>query len=347
MSSTGSRPADVGVFIDLYEVLGVDRKSDTEAIRKGYKQAARRAHPDVGGSHIKFLLVALAHEVLCDPRSRAAYDQFKDLADLVSSTTEAGRARMIAASIRQIELSDAASQIPLQLQTEALGLLDLARRLAFDNTSDASRTNNQRASDEARSRQASQTGDFRGWPESTNDILSMLAEFTSGILEGWPDLRLSVSKPGPLHIRRQLLFQTSLCYHAITSIDKAVGSRYVISRTTDEVLLIYHGALLIAPEVIDSLQAVGEEVERGYSHKPRSYFERRLIIAQHELKRRGLEPLGTTKEADFAERSWPAISIGSETFAVPSNPQCPRCGAPAIVGGENCWHHSKIGRAHV
>ena len=60
---------------DLYEVLGVDRGADPTVVRKAYRRAAKKAHPDCGGSQEQFALVKLAHDCLTDEKRRATYDK--------------------------------------------------------------------------------------------------------------------------------------------------------------------------------------------------------------------------------------------------------------------------------
>ncbi len=63
--------------IDHYKVLGIDRTADLAAVKRAYRQAAKRYHPDRNGpvsSAEAFHAVCKAYEVLRDPRSRAWYD---------------------------------------------------------------------------------------------------------------------------------------------------------------------------------------------------------------------------------------------------------------------------------
>jgi hypothetical protein len=61
---------------DYYEVLQINRQSDTEAIHRIYRIMAARLHPDnpETGDVEQFLLLKKAYEVLSDPALRAEYD---------------------------------------------------------------------------------------------------------------------------------------------------------------------------------------------------------------------------------------------------------------------------------
>ena len=66
--------------LDYYEVLGVSRSATGDAIKKAYRQAALKYHPDRNrddpGAETKFKSAAEAYEVLSDPEKRQRYDQF-------------------------------------------------------------------------------------------------------------------------------------------------------------------------------------------------------------------------------------------------------------------------------
>jgi curved DNA-binding protein CbpA len=66
---------------DYYEVLGVGRDANENDIKKAYKKAALRHHPDKNpddreGAEARFKNVSEAYEALVDPEKRAAYDQY-------------------------------------------------------------------------------------------------------------------------------------------------------------------------------------------------------------------------------------------------------------------------------
>jgi curved DNA-binding protein len=65
-------------YRDYYEVLGVARGADADAVKRAYRKLARKYHPDVSkekNAENKFKEVQEAYEVLRDPEKRAAYDQ--------------------------------------------------------------------------------------------------------------------------------------------------------------------------------------------------------------------------------------------------------------------------------
>ncbi len=62
---------------DLYEILGVSRDADGDAIKKAYRRLARQLHPDVNpdpATQDRFKDVSRAYEVLSDPEKRRMYD---------------------------------------------------------------------------------------------------------------------------------------------------------------------------------------------------------------------------------------------------------------------------------
>ncbi len=65
---------------DYYEVLGVNRDAEDEAIKKAYRRLAMKHHPDRNpgdkGSEEKFKEAKEAYEILSNPEQRAAYDRY-------------------------------------------------------------------------------------------------------------------------------------------------------------------------------------------------------------------------------------------------------------------------------
>ncbi len=65
---------------DYYEVLGVEKGTGAEEIKKAYRKLAVKYHPDKNpgdkAAEEKFKELGEAYEILCDPQQRAAYDQY-------------------------------------------------------------------------------------------------------------------------------------------------------------------------------------------------------------------------------------------------------------------------------
>jgi len=66
---------------DYYEVLGVGRDADADAIKKAYRQLALKFHPDRNpddseGASVRFKEASEAYQVLSDGDKRAQYDRF-------------------------------------------------------------------------------------------------------------------------------------------------------------------------------------------------------------------------------------------------------------------------------
>ena len=72
-----------GAKKDLYGELGVSRDADEDAIRKAYRQLARRYHPDVNPgdeeAEESFKTISEAYAVLSDPERRRNYDEFGEI----------------------------------------------------------------------------------------------------------------------------------------------------------------------------------------------------------------------------------------------------------------------------
>jgi len=67
-------------FIDYYRILGIDKKSTQEDIKKAYRKLARKYHPDLNPNdkeaEKKFKEINEANEVLSDTENRKKYDKY-------------------------------------------------------------------------------------------------------------------------------------------------------------------------------------------------------------------------------------------------------------------------------
>ena len=81
---------------DLYATLGIEKGADRAAIRRAYRNQAKKAHPDGGGSPTQFALVKTAHDVLTDDLRRAKYDQTGEFEDAPVDNARAQLLEMLA-----------------------------------------------------------------------------------------------------------------------------------------------------------------------------------------------------------------------------------------------------------
>ena len=67
-------------YKDYFQVLGVDRGADADAIKRAFRKLARQYHPDVNpgdqAAEARFKEISEAYEVLSDPDKRRKYEQF-------------------------------------------------------------------------------------------------------------------------------------------------------------------------------------------------------------------------------------------------------------------------------
>lgn len=67
-------------YKDYFQVLGVERNADADAIKRAFRTLARKYHPDVNPDNkeaeARFKEISEAYEVLSDPDKRRRYEQF-------------------------------------------------------------------------------------------------------------------------------------------------------------------------------------------------------------------------------------------------------------------------------
>jgi curved DNA-binding protein len=80
---------------DLYQALGVSRTASQDEVKKAYRTATRKFHPDRNpgnkAAEEKFKDVSVAYEVLSDPQKRQLYDEFGEAS--LTQGFDVGRAR--------------------------------------------------------------------------------------------------------------------------------------------------------------------------------------------------------------------------------------------------------------
>lgn len=72
----GRMPSKKSDNSKYYDILGIAKTASADEIKKAYRKAAIKEHPDKGGDPEKFKEIAQAYEILSDPEKREIYDQY-------------------------------------------------------------------------------------------------------------------------------------------------------------------------------------------------------------------------------------------------------------------------------
>jgi curved DNA-binding protein CbpA len=77
--------------MNLYAALGLDREPAPSPadVKRAYRAAAKKAHPDHGGSKEKFSAIVKARDVLSDAERKAKYDRTGEIDEKAIDNTEA------------------------------------------------------------------------------------------------------------------------------------------------------------------------------------------------------------------------------------------------------------------
>lgn len=67
----------------LYSILSIGPDASAAAIKEAFRRAARKAHPDKGGTAEAMALVNKANDILSDPHKRQHYDETGETGDAV------------------------------------------------------------------------------------------------------------------------------------------------------------------------------------------------------------------------------------------------------------------------
>lgn len=88
--------ADESIVHNLYHVLGVAKDADLDGIKKAFKIAAMKYHPDKNPGNkantVIFKKINQANEVLSNPAKRVLYDEFGDVSLRMGFDPEVARA---------------------------------------------------------------------------------------------------------------------------------------------------------------------------------------------------------------------------------------------------------------
>ena len=84
---------------DLYAALGIPPDADADTIKRAYRNAARKAHPDAGGDRKRFDLIILARDTLTDDARRARYDETGEIGEKPVDNHQSGVMSMLSAGL--------------------------------------------------------------------------------------------------------------------------------------------------------------------------------------------------------------------------------------------------------
>lgn len=106
---------------DPYETLGVSKDASPADIKRAYRNAAKKAHPDTGGDPAAFHALQRAHDVLSDAERRARYDETGDMGDTRAPDPNAAALTIIGGLVDELT-----SQI---IMDDNIEHIDLAARM--------------------------------------------------------------------------------------------------------------------------------------------------------------------------------------------------------------------------
>ncbi|HEY6736973.1 MAG TPA: J domain-containing protein [Candidatus Saccharimonadia bacterium] len=135
MSKQAPAPARAEDDIDYYELFGLEPNATAEQIRHAYRAAAKRHHPDAGGTPEAMDLLNEAYAVLGDPLKRHEYDTERRL------EAERRRAKIAPAPEAEMTYFDMTARMQAELFRQQADLLN-AQRAAWARQSAATTLSN-------------------------------------------------------------------------------------------------------------------------------------------------------------------------------------------------------------
>lgn len=116
---------------DLYASLGLDKTASASDIQRAYRKAAKKAHPDTGGTAEQFQALRKAAVVLCDPQLRKRYDETGEIEEKPVDNAQAEALNLVAAAIEQIlSTCDSKKLNPVEIDIVADATRIIGNRIA-------------------------------------------------------------------------------------------------------------------------------------------------------------------------------------------------------------------------
>lgn len=254
---------------NLYKTIGAPRDADAEGLADAYRSAARRAHPDVGGSHEGFIAVDLAWRVLRDVDARRRFDALLRLQEATQSSSKYSMDE-----VRQL-LNDADAAVfgwraPAELRTGVDALLEESRRWVEQIAASSTGPRPSHAASESastRSDQSRRNETEQMLRDSIQRAIAYLRDALQRDMAGWPDALDRIHNGATMKTRQAALSQGYRTYTSLRRLqDTLEAARKLSALTVDDLRLQFH----VSDAVVDiraHLMAAQSELGRSYSFK--------------------------------------------------------------------------------
>jgi curved DNA-binding protein CbpA len=350
----GAASASAGRCLpDLYAVLGVDARADADTLREGYRMMAKRAHPDVGGSHEAFLLLEVAHRVLSSPARRDAYDVCAEVDEVfaahLQSAVDVG---VLESAATRLFRSGATNRLPMELRDDVVALLERVNQ-TLDTLRD------ERAGSGTRTRSGASSAAARGSDDTLDGLKDAHALLTATVvnqMSRWPTVAENIEAATEVKMLRRWLHEAFVLYSLLRAMGRSARS---IVRFYDDPMHIqfeYHAAIAAA-EVAETMAGHQPRAGRSYSLRRPDLLRADIEEITQRMRSGGIEPTAppwplrgpssrpnrASKPKGAESRARPANGAASRSSSARTvNRRCAAngCDGFLIVGSDRCWAHA-------
>jgi hypothetical protein len=335
---------------DLYAVLGVDARADADTLRDGYRIMAKRAHPDVGGSHEAFLLLELAHRVLSSPVHRDAYDICAEVDAVFAAHLQAAvDVAVLESAATRLFRSGATNRLPTELRDDVVSLLERVNQ-----TLDTLREEPPGSRTQTRSGTSSARADGLG--DSLKESYASLTAIVVEQMTQWPIVAENIEGATDVKTLRRWLQTAFILYSLLRALGRHARSRIRLDDDPVYIQYEYHAAVAAA-EVAELMSTHQVRADRRYSLRNAGLLRADIEEVRRRMKSRGIEPTASPwplrgpntaqKRASKPKGASPGARPADGAASRPSSARkidrrcaADRCDGFVIVGSECCWAHA-------
>ncbi len=306
---------------DLYQAIGAPLDADTDGIAASYRIAARRAHPDAGGSHEQFVAVDLAWRLLRDVDTRRRFDALWRLQIAVQSSSKRSTAE-----VRQLlDDADAALlgwRLPIELRIGIDELQEESHRWVERIAAAPASTHKPDAGDgyvSARSAQSQRRESEQLLRDSIKRTVGFFRDEVVRDMSDWPDVLDQIRTGGTIKVRRAALSHGYRIYTTLRKLQDIFDiARQHTTLTVDDLRLHFHVSEAVI-EVRACLVDTQGEFGRSYSFKNEKWLLDTRIRTRRALDSRSVgsgnppwrSPEPSPKTPRTAQESAPSHSDGA------------------------------------